>query len=92
MNESTLTQLKIVVERAVRPIRASMSRKRKMREELMAHVSAVFEEEAARLDNEQAATSSALPPGIFALKPPTFQILKPPTFQIRNGPVPVPLG
>jgi ATP-dependent Clp protease ATP-binding subunit ClpC len=32
-----------------------MSRKRKMREELLAHVSAVFEEEAARLDNEQAA-------------------------------------
>lgn len=55
MNESTLTQLKILVERAVRPVRASMSRKRKMREELLAHVSAVFEEEAARLDNEQAA-------------------------------------
>ena len=32
-----------------------MSRKHKMREELLAHVSAVFEEEAARLDNEQAA-------------------------------------
>jgi len=55
MNECTLTQLKVLVERAVRPVRASMSRKRKMREELLAHVSAVFEEEAARLDNEQAA-------------------------------------
>jgi len=55
MNESTLTQLKVLVERAVRPVRASMSRKRKMREELLAHVSAVFEEEAARLDNEQVA-------------------------------------
>jgi hypothetical protein len=55
MNESTLTQLKILVERAVRPVRASMSHKAKMREELLAHVSAVFEEEAAGLDNEQAA-------------------------------------
>jgi hypothetical protein len=49
MNESTLTQLKIIVERAVRPLRASFDRKRKMREELLAHVSAVFEEEHARL-------------------------------------------
>ena len=55
MNESTLTQLKTLVERAVRPVRASISHKLKMREELLAHVSAVFEEEAARLDNEQAA-------------------------------------
>src|SRR5262249_20227888 len=46
MNESTLTQLKIVVERGVRPVRATTSRKRKMREELLAHVTAVFEEEA----------------------------------------------
>ena len=46
MNESTLTQLKILVERAVRPVRASTGRKRKMREELLAHVSAVFAEEA----------------------------------------------
>jgi len=55
MNESTLTQLKILVERAVRPVRASMFRKRKMQEELLAHVNAVFEEEAARLGDEQAA-------------------------------------
>ena len=55
MNESTFTQLKILVERAVRPVRASMSHKVKMREELLAHVSAVFEEEAAGLDHEQAA-------------------------------------
>jgi hypothetical protein len=50
MNESTLTQLKIIVERAVRPVRAGTARKRKMREELLAHVSAVFEEEAQRGD------------------------------------------
>lgn len=55
MNESTLTQLKVLVERAVRPVRASMSHKVKMREELLAHVSAVFEEELSRLDNDQAA-------------------------------------
>jgi hypothetical protein len=55
MNDSTRTQLKIIVERAVRPVRASMCHKLKLREELLAHVSAVFEEEEARLDNEQAA-------------------------------------
>jgi ATP-dependent Clp protease ATP-binding subunit ClpC len=55
MNESTLTQLKIVVERAVRPVRASVARKRKMREELLAHVVGVFEEEAARLGDDRAA-------------------------------------
>src|SRR6516162_9460776 len=55
MNASTLTQLKIIVERAVRPVRDTMCHKLKMREELLAHISAVFEEEAARLDDEQAA-------------------------------------
>jgi hypothetical protein len=55
MNESTLTGLKIIVERAVRPVRASTARKREMRAELLAHVVGVFEEEAARLGDEQAA-------------------------------------
>jgi ATP-dependent Clp protease ATP-binding subunit ClpC len=55
MNESTLTGLKIIVERAVRPVRASIARKRKMREELLAHVVGVFEEEAARLGDDRAA-------------------------------------
>lgn len=54
MNESTLIQLKIMVERAVRPVRAGSARKRKMREELLAHVVGVFEEEAKHGD-EQAA-------------------------------------
>lgn len=54
MNESTLTQLKIIVERAVRPVRASAGRKRKMREELLSHVVGVFEEET-KLGDEQAA-------------------------------------
>jgi hypothetical protein len=47
--------LKIVVERAVRPLRASTSRKRQMREELLAHVSGVFEEEFAQLRDDRAA-------------------------------------
>ena len=55
MNESTVTQLKIIVERAVRPVRASTSRKRKMREELLAHVVGVFEEESAKLGDQRAA-------------------------------------
>ena len=55
MNGLTLTRLKVLVERAVRPVRASASRKRLMREELLAHVTAVFEEELARLADEQAA-------------------------------------
>ena len=53
MNESILTQLKVIVERAVRPVRASTSRKRKMREELLAHVGGVFEEECARLGDDE---------------------------------------
>ena len=55
MNQSTLTQLKILVERAVRPVPASSARKLRMREELLAHVSAVFDEEAAKLGDEHAA-------------------------------------
>ena len=55
MNDSTLTQLKIIVERAVRPVRASTSRKGKMREELLAHVVGVFEEEWAKLGDERTA-------------------------------------
>ena len=54
MRESTLTQLKIIVERAVRLVQASAARKRKMREELLAHVVGVFEEED-KLGDEQAA-------------------------------------
>lgn len=55
MNDSTRTQLKIIVERAVRPVHATLSRKRRMREELLGHVSAVYEEEAARLGDERSA-------------------------------------
>ena len=55
MHESSVTQLKIIVERAVRTVRASTSRKWKMREELLAHVVGVFEEEAAKPGDHQTA-------------------------------------
>ena len=59
MNDVTLKELKIVVERAVRPVRATMARKRQMREELLAHLTAIFEEEAETLGDEQAALDQA---------------------------------
>ena len=55
MNDTTLTQLKIIVERAVRPVRASTLRKRQMREELLAHVCGVFEDESSSAADEQTA-------------------------------------
>lgn len=55
MNECRLTQLKTIVERAVRPVQVSTFSKRQMREELLAHVSGVFEEELARQGDELAA-------------------------------------
>lgn len=59
MNDATLKELKIVVERAVRPVGATMTRKRRMREELLAHLMAIFDEEAERLGDEQAALERA---------------------------------
>jgi len=59
MNETAASELKIIVERAVQPVRASMARKRRMREELLSHLAAVFEEEAARLGDERAALERA---------------------------------
>ena len=59
MNDLTLNELKSVVERAVRPVRATIARKRQMREELLAHLTAIFEEEAETLGDEQAALDQA---------------------------------
>jgi hypothetical protein len=59
MNDSTLKELKIVVERCVRPVRARLARKRKMREELLAHLVSIFEEESEKLGDEQAALDRA---------------------------------
>jgi len=55
MNETVLLKLKVIVERAVRPVKASISRKKKMREELLAHVTGVFEDEMPRCSDETAA-------------------------------------
>jgi ATP-dependent Clp protease ATP-binding subunit ClpC len=59
MNDLTLRNLKIVVERAVRPVRATTARKRRMREEFLAHLTAIFDEECERLGDKQAALDEA---------------------------------
>src|ERR1051325_942505 len=59
MNDTTLTQLKILVERAVRPVRATSEHKRKIREELLAHVTGIFEEEAKCGDSTAALEATA---------------------------------
>jgi hypothetical protein len=59
MNDAILKELKIVVEQAVWPVRATMARKRRMREELLAHLSAIYEEESAKLSNDQTALDQA---------------------------------
>jgi hypothetical protein len=59
MDNITLRELKRVVEQAVRPVRATMARKRRVREELLAHLVAIFEEETGRLGDEQAALEQA---------------------------------
>lgn len=53
-----LEQMKIV-ERIVRPVPANVPRKRKMREELLAHLTAIYGEEHARLHNSEAALHAA---------------------------------
>ena len=48
------------VEGIVRPVRASTSRKRKMRDELLTHLSAIYDEELARLHDPEAAFQVAV--------------------------------
>jgi hypothetical protein len=48
------------VERIVRPVRATTPRKRKMREELLAHLQAIHEDELARLKDPDAAIREAV--------------------------------
>ena len=59
MNDATLTELKVVVERTVRPLRATMARKRRMREELLAHLVATVDEEEKHRGDERAALEQA---------------------------------
>jgi hypothetical protein len=59
MNESTLTKLEALIESAVAPILATRARKRKMREEMLAHLTAIFDEEFVRTGNEADALQTA---------------------------------
>jgi hypothetical protein len=52
-------QLMKVVERAVRPVRAGIVRKRRMREELFAHLTAIYEEELSRSGDPRSAVEAA---------------------------------
>jgi hypothetical protein len=60
MNDTTLTALQVVVERAVRPVRAGARRKDRMREELLAHLAGIYDQERARLGDERAAREEAV--------------------------------
>lgn len=55
MNDDTRMQLRKIVERAVRPVRASAARLHRIREELLAHATAAFDEEFERLGDESLA-------------------------------------
>jgi len=55
-----MKQLKICVERAVRPLRANNRRKDRMREELLAHLQELYHEELARLIDPSAALDQAM--------------------------------
>lgn len=59
MNDAILKELRVVVERAVRPVQATMSRKRKMREELLGHLVSIFEEEMLLNGDEQTSLEHA---------------------------------
>jgi hypothetical protein len=55
MNPAHVNDLMILVERSVRPVHASTAKKQKMREELLAHVTSVFEEELANQGSDRLA-------------------------------------
>jgi hypothetical protein len=52
--------LRIQVERVVRPIRARYERKDRMREELLAHLTRLYEDELSRTGDPQSATAGAI--------------------------------
>lgn len=55
-----MSAIKIHVEQAVRPIRASRHRKLMMREELLAHLEGIYQEELQRLGDASEATRAAI--------------------------------
>ena len=69
MNDASLTELKVVVEQAVQPVRATMARKGRMREELLTHLVAIFDEEEKRLADERSALEAHVLPYEKAVHP-----------------------
>src|SRR5207253_3421217 len=57
---SAMKELMIQVERAVRPVRVGNRRKDRMREELLAHITCIYEEELARRGDPRAALQAAV--------------------------------
>jgi hypothetical protein len=55
-----MNEFMVVVERTVRPVRAGPKRKLRMREELLAHLASIHEEELARLGVDSAARAEAI--------------------------------
>src|SRR5262245_65861705 len=55
-----MKELMVHVERAVRPVHATPARKQRMRQELLGHLTAIFDEERARGGDEQQALAQAL--------------------------------
>ncbi|MEN6556621.1 MAG: hypothetical protein ABFC54_00430 [Thermoguttaceae bacterium] len=55
MNEAVLRELKGVAQQAVEPVRATLDRKRRMREELLAHLTTIFGEEKKKLADQRTA-------------------------------------
>jgi hypothetical protein len=55
-----MTELTQHLDRVVQPVRAGRSRKRRMRQELLGHLTAAYEEERARLGDDRLALNQAL--------------------------------
>ena len=55
-----MNEFMVLVERAVRPVQAGPKKLTRMREELLAHLMAIYEEELARLGDESAARAEAI--------------------------------
>jgi cation transporter-like permease len=55
-----MNEFMVLVERAVRPVQAGPTKKLRMREELLAHLMAIHEEELARLGEDSAARTEAI--------------------------------
>ena len=55
-----MNEFMVLVERAVRPVLAGPARKLRMREELLAHLTGIYEEELARAGDEAAARAEAV--------------------------------